>query len=156
LFNELKTLGDSPVPYIKELNEIAHAEDPTRPTTSASFLEDGNEISKITDLIAWNKYYGWYGGSAADLAKWADQIHRNYPSYKLGISEYGAGASIYHQQDSLKPGDPPAGGIPKTGKPTTIWRTGKRYPNVRLYGDRLYGIYSTSEQRTVPRETARG
>ena len=132
LFNELKTLGDSPVPYIKELNEIAHAEDPTRPTTSASFLEDGNEISKITDLIAWNKYYGWYGGSAADLAKWADQIHRNYPSYKLGISEYGAGASIYHQQDSLKPGDPSGWWHPEN------WQTHYHMENWKAISERPF------------------
>ena len=36
LFNELKEKGDNPVEYIKELNAIAHQEDPTRPTTSAS------------------------------------------------------------------------------------------------------------------------
>lgn len=132
LFNELKTLGDSPVPYIKELNEIAHTEDPTRPTTSASFLEDGNEISKITDLIAWNKYYGWYGGSAADLAKWADQIHRNYPSYKIGISEYGAGASIYHQQDSLKPGDPSGWWHPEN------WQTHYHMENWKAISERPF------------------
>lgn len=132
LFNELKTLGDSPVPYIQELNEIAHTEDPTRPTTSASFLEDGNEISKITDLIAWNKYYGWYGGSATDLAKWADQIHRNYPSYKLGISEYGAGASIYHQQDSLKPGDPSGWWHPEN------WQTHYHMENWKAISERPF------------------
>ncbi|MDD3508984.1 MAG: glycoside hydrolase family 2 TIM barrel-domain containing protein, partial [Parabacteroides sp.] len=132
LFNELKTLGDSPVPYIQELNEIAHAEDPTRLTTSASFLEDGNEISKITDLIAWNKYYGWYGGSAADLAKWADQIHRNYPSYKLGVSEYGACASIYHQQDSLKPGDPSGWWHPEN------WQTHYHMENWKAISERPF------------------
>lgn len=104
LFNELKTVGDNPVEYIRELNQLAHQEDPTRPTTAASFLEDENEINKITDVIAWNKYYGWYGGSPADLGKWADANHRAFPQYKIAISEYGAGASIYHQQDSVKPG----------------------------------------------------
>lgn len=132
LFNELKTLGDSPAPYIKELNEIAHAEDPTRLTTSASFLEDGNEISKITDLIAWNKYYGWYGGSAADLAKWADQIHRIFPSYKIGVSEYGAGASIYHQQDSLKPGDPSGWWHPEN------WQTHYHMENWKAISERPF------------------
>jgi beta-galactosidase len=105
LFNELKTFGDNPVDYVTELNELAHQEDPTRMTTSASFLEDGNELNKITDLIAWNKYYGWYGGSPDGLARWADKVHTDFPQYKIGISEYGAGSSIYHQQDSLKPGD---------------------------------------------------
>ncbi|MDF9831143.1 glycoside hydrolase family 2 TIM barrel-domain containing protein [Parabacteroides sp. PF5-6] len=105
LYNELKTIGDSPEAYIAELNALAHDEDPTRPTVAASFLGDDNALSPHSDLIAWNKYYGWYGGSFADLGRWADGIHRQFPAYKIGISEYGAGASIYHQQDEVKSGD---------------------------------------------------
>lgn len=105
LYNELKTIGDNPEEYIGELNHLAHQEDPTRPTVAASFLEDGNALTAHSDLIAWNKYYGWYGGSFADMGKWADRVHQNYPHYKIGISEYGAGASIYHQQDEIKAGN---------------------------------------------------
>lgn len=105
LYNELKTYGDNPVEYVSELHQLAHEEDPTRITTAASFLEDSNELNKTTDLIAWNKYYGWYGGSPEHLGRWADKAHIAFPQYKIGISEYGAGASIYHQQDSLIPGD---------------------------------------------------
>ena len=104
LFNELKTIGDSPEEYIRELNTLAHEEDPTRLTTAASFLEDENSLNGVTDVIAWNKYYGWYGGSPADMGKWADANHKAFPQYKIAISEYGAGASIYHQQDSVKAG----------------------------------------------------
>ena len=104
LFNELKTIGDNPIEYIKELNDLAHQEDPARPTTAASFLSYDSDISKITDVIAWNQYFGWYGGSPSDMGKWLDANHAAHPEYKIGISEYGAGASIYHQQDSVKPG----------------------------------------------------
>lgn len=105
LFNELKTIGDSPEEYIRELNALARAEDPTRLTTAASFLEDGSTLSGITDVIAWNKYYGWYEGRFADLGVWADGVHRAFPAYKIGVSEYGAGASVYHQQDSVRRGE---------------------------------------------------
>lgn len=105
LFNELKTIGNSPEEYIKELNALAHLEDPTRLTTAASFLEDESPLSSITDLIAWNKYFGWYGGQFSDMGQWADTAHKNFPAYKIAISEYGAGASIYHQQDSAKAGE---------------------------------------------------
>lgn len=105
LFNELKTIGDNPADYIKELNDLAHQEDPTRPTTAASFLSYDSELNKITDLIAWNQYFGWYGGSPSDMGKWLDAAHKAHPEYKIGISEYGAGASIYHQQDSMKAGE---------------------------------------------------
>lgn len=104
LFNELKTIGDNPIEYIKELNDLAHEEDPMRPTTAASFLHYDSDISKITDVIAWNQYFGWYGGSPSDMATWLDANHKAHPEYKIGISEYGAGASIYHQQDTIKPG----------------------------------------------------
>ena len=99
LFNELTELGDNPVEYIKELNVLAHQEDPTRPTTSAS--NQMGDLNFITDAIAWNRYDGWYGGTPADLGKWLDRMHKDHPKICIAISEYGAGASIYHQQDSL-------------------------------------------------------
>ena len=99
LFNELTELGDNPVEYIKELNVLAHQEDPTRPTTSAS--NQMGDLNFITDAIAWNRYDGWYGGTPADLGKWLDRMHKDHPEICIAISEYGAGASIYHQQDSL-------------------------------------------------------
>lgn len=102
LFNELKTPADNPLEYVRELNELAHKEDPTRIITSASNLNDDNELNRVTDAICWNKYFGWYGGNPDDLGAWADKVHAAYPQLKIGISEYGAGASIYHQQDSLK------------------------------------------------------
>ena len=99
LFNELTELGDNPVEYIKELNVLAHQEDTTRPTTSAS--NQMGDLNFITDAIAWNRYDGWYGGTPADLGKWLDRMHKDHPEICSAISEYGAGASIYHQQDSL-------------------------------------------------------
>ena len=99
LFNELKENGDNPLEYIKELNVLAHQEDPTRPTTSAS--NQGGAINFITDNIAWNRYDGWYGATPATLASWLDKTHQAHPEIKIAISEYGAGASIYNQQDSL-------------------------------------------------------
>lgn len=100
LFNELKEEGDNPIPYIRELNQLAHQEDATRPTTSAS--NQGGELNFLTDLIAWNRYDGWYGNTPRTLADFLDATHRKHPELRIGISEYGAGASIYHQQDTLK------------------------------------------------------
>lgn len=99
IFNELKEQGDNPVAYIRELNELAHREDSSRITTAAS-NQQGN-INLITDNIAWNRYDGWYGGMPDALARFLDDMHSKKPELCIGISEYGAGASIYHQQDSL-------------------------------------------------------
>ena len=100
LFNELKEEGDNPVEYIQELNKLAKQEDATRPTTSAS--NQGGALNYLTDLIAWNRYDGWYGSTPKTLAAFLDETHARNPQLCIGISEYGAGASIYHQQDSLK------------------------------------------------------
>lgn len=104
LFNELKITGDSPVEYLKELNTMAHQEDPSRITTAASFID--GEINEISDLICWNKYFGWYGGDPKEVGKWADEAHQKLPKLKIGISEYGAGASIYHHEEDLNKPNP--------------------------------------------------
>ena len=100
LFNELKQSGDDPLNYVEELNTLAHEEDPYRLTTAAS--NQNGALNEVTDLIAWNQYYGWYGGEPAGIGKWADAVHKKYPEKPVGISEYGSGASILHQQEELK------------------------------------------------------
>lgn len=130
LFNELKEAGDNPFDYITELNNLAHTEDPTRITTSASNIE-GN-INKITDLIAWNRYDGWYEGMPDCLGTWLDKTHKENPRFKIGISEYGAGASIYHQQDSLKKSTPTSPWHPEN------WQTYYHIENWKVLAQRSY------------------
>ncbi|MDQ1090531.1 glycoside hydrolase family 2 TIM barrel-domain containing protein [Siphonobacter sp. SORGH_AS_1065] len=105
LFNELKLDYDDPVPFLKELNQLVKTEDSTRITTCASFL-DRDTFNEVSDVIAWNKYYGWYGGSFEQIGSWADQTHRAYPAKPIAVSEYGAGASIRHHQENLQPVEP--------------------------------------------------
>lgn len=130
LFNELKENGDNPVEYIKELNTLAHQEEPTRPTTSAS-NQDG-ALNFITDHIAWNRYDGWYGATPATLATWLDRTHADHPELKIAISEYGAGASIYHQQDSLRQTDPGSWWHPEN------WQTEYHIENWKIIKARPY------------------
>ena len=103
LFNEI-TLGGGPDPtsLVNELNTLAKQEDATRSTTAAS-NSDGHMTNWIPDIIAFNKYFGWYGGSATNFAGWADNMHANYPVVKIGMSEYGAGASIHHHEENPSP-----------------------------------------------------
>ena len=130
LFNELKENGDNPLEYIKELNVLAHQEDPTRPTTSAS--NQGGAINFITDNIAWNRYDGWYGATPATLASWLDKTHQAHPEIKIAISEYGAGASIYHQQDSLVQTSPGSWWHPEN------WQTEYHIQNWKIINERPY------------------
>ena len=130
LFNELKENGDNPLEYIKELNVLAHQEDPTRPTTSAS--NQGGAINFITDNIAWTRYDGWYGATPATLASWLDKTHQAHPEIKIAISEYGAGASIYHQQDSLVQTSPGSWWHPEN------WQTEYHIQNWKIISERPY------------------
>lgn len=100
IFNELKVEGDNPCEYVDELNSIAHQEDSTRITTSAS-NQTHRELNEITDVVAWNQYFGWYGGDPSSIGEWADATHAAYPQKAIGVSEYGAGGSILHQQEEL-------------------------------------------------------
>ena len=99
LFNELKYEGDNPSDYIRELNTLVHAEDSTRLTTCAS--NQMGEMNVITDVMAWNRYDGWYGSTPSTLATFLDEMHAKYPQLCIALSEYGAGASVRQQQDSL-------------------------------------------------------
>lgn len=126
LFNELTERGDNPVTYI----ELAHSEDPTRLTTSASNQNGG--LNFITDCIAWNRYDGWYGGMPDALAKFLDQTHNQYPQLRIAISEYGAGASIYHQSDSLKRPNPAGWWHPEN------WQTFYHIENWKIIHERPF------------------
>ncbi|MEF9949638.1 MAG: glycoside hydrolase family 2 TIM barrel-domain containing protein [Mucinivorans sp.] len=99
LFNELTQRGDDPLAFLKILNEQAKEEDPNRLTVGAS-NQDG-ALNFVTDLIGFNMYLGWYGGIPADIGAWGASVRKDFPKLKVGISEYGAGASIYQHQDSL-------------------------------------------------------
>jgi beta-galactosidase len=101
LFNELKLDYDDPIPFLSELQALARKEDSSRIITCASFI-DSDYFNGISDVIAWNKYYGWYGGAFKDIGTWADQTHKQFPEKPIAVSEYGAGANIHQHQEILK------------------------------------------------------
>lgn len=123
LFNELKEQGDNPVEYIKELNAMAHREDPTRPTTSAS-NQDG-ALNFITDHIAWNRYDGWYGATPATLATWLDATHKNHPEKKLPSANMVLVLVSIISRTHWYKLFPEVGGIQRIGKQNIIFRIGK-------------------------------
>ncbi|NME71062.1 glycoside hydrolase family 2 protein [Flammeovirga aprica] len=103
LWNEVRAWKSKDEPCViltEELNQITHQIDKTRLTVSASDRGMESNMGNISDLQAWNKYYGWYYGEYADMAKWLDDARKEYPSIALGISEYGVGGNIYQQDIS--------------------------------------------------------
>lgn len=102
--NEIQIGGERPEvrKVVKELNELAKKEDPTRLTTLANvlFVQPEDEYNEITDVVGYNKYYGWYVGEAEEFADFLDDFHAKKPNVKIGISEYGAEGIIqYHTND---------------------------------------------------------
>ncbi len=56
----------------------------------------------MPDITGFNEYFGWYGGATSDFGPFADNLHAAYPTRCVGISEYGAGASIIqHSEEPL-------------------------------------------------------
>ena len=104
IFNEITLKpGPKPVNLARQLAQLAAQEDTTRPSTSAVNASDDEPSNWCTELNSFNKYFGWYNGKLGELGAWADEIHAKYPNRRLGISEYGAGASIYqHSEDPVR------------------------------------------------------
>lgn len=104
----------SPLPLLRELNALAKAEDPTRPTAQANCCEgrlfaanvDIPVVAPEADLSGVNRYFGWYYGVPADLGPHLDGIRAKRPGQPLSVSEYGAGGSVTIHTDD------PTGGLP--------------------------------------------
>lgn len=102
--NEITIGGEDPelIENLNTLNDLCHNLDKTRPTTMAqlTMVEMDSKLNKITDILSYNHYFGWYMGSVEDNAPWIDEFHKLNPEICLGISEYGCeGILKYHNDD---------------------------------------------------------
>jgi beta-galactosidase len=109
LFNELRFQDKLPeaaeCDFISKLDLLAKTLDPTRLTVAANCCVPAVHTSNaITDVMGFNRYLGWYRDQIEDWPVQLDELHRALPARGVGISEYGAGASI--QQHELNPHKP--------------------------------------------------
>ena len=109
LSNEITMDGAKDPDMIKQhriLNDLVHEMDKTRPTVIAciSTCEMDEEYVHIPDVVSYNHYFGWYGGSVADNGPWFDKFHEKYPNTPIGVSEYGCEALNWHTSNP-KQGD---------------------------------------------------
>ena len=89
---------------IAALAEEAKAEDPGRLSTYATNQDITLPKTRHTDVLALNRYEGWYYGNATDIVGLLDKWHADYPKERLGMSEFGAGASvIQHAENPARP-----------------------------------------------------
>ena len=100
LGNEVYKSNPASHDLLAQLHRTAKALDPHRLTSYAHCCAaDDDPLTRQTDVIAFNRYYGWYDGEVTDIGPWADRVHAAQPSRAIGVSEYGAGASVLQQQD---------------------------------------------------------
>ncbi len=98
--NEITMNGNSPalLDNHKSLNDLAHQLDKTRPTTLAvvSMCGIDDPYVHLTDVVSYNHYFGWYGGTTSMNGSWFDDFHKKYPNRPIGLSEYGCEALDWH------------------------------------------------------------
>ncbi len=100
--NELRASGEAPNRILAALQATAKEMDPGGLTTYAHCcLDDDDPIAQHSDTVSYNRYFGWYWTEAKDIGPWADALHAKMPKRPIGVSEYGAGASILHQEDPV-------------------------------------------------------
>ena len=104
MFNELNAtwaepLGPPPDRLIAGLRDLAHELDSSRPTVAASWMREPSSLHGLPDRIAFNVYPGWYWGTPDDFGHLFTDLGTMMGGQRVGISEYGAGASILHHQE---------------------------------------------------------
>ncbi len=102
--NEITIGGEDPdlIDNINALNDLCHELDKTRLTTIANLtlVENDSIFNKITDIISYNHYFGWYMGSVEDNAPWLDTFHSEHPDICIGLSEYGCEGILKYHNDN--------------------------------------------------------
>lgn len=87
--------GPDPEALVAHLASVVAAEDPTRlPAYAADATATDSPVNFHGQAHGFNEYQGWYSGHVADFGGWADANHEAHPDAPIGITEYGAGASI--------------------------------------------------------------
>jgi beta-galactosidase len=94
--------GDSPYELLEQLHMIAKYLDPTRYTTMASNKRREDRLNRITDILAFNHYPGWYGENPESMSARIDRYNQSGGLRGVGVSEYGAGGATEHQSQKLE------------------------------------------------------
>ena len=101
-----ETSGEAAPGVVAALAPVVREEDPTRLSTYASHHDNADPRNWRTDVVGFNRYFGWYRGELSDFPAWLDRTHADYPKARFGMSEYGAGASIHQHTSSPARPDP--------------------------------------------------
>ena len=95
---------DEQVPVLtRQLNDLAKTLDPYRLTGSVNgYNQLDRQENFNTDVQGINQYFGWYGGKIGDLEPWAQNLEKNFPTYKVMLTEYGADGNIDASSENIE------------------------------------------------------
>ncbi len=107
LSNEISMKGDEDPDMLENhrlLNNLCHEMDKTRLTTMAvvSPCPTDSPYLKIPDTVAYNHYFGWYGGDTSMNGPWFDDFHKSHPTLPIGCSEYGCEGLNWHTSTPMQ------------------------------------------------------
>lgn len=104
LQNEIAIAGECFAMYhnVEKLQSLAKKLDPTRLTTSSNLnsVKNNSPLNYITDVVAYNIYFGWYYGKMEEYADFLDKFHQDNPRVPIGVSEYGVDANPSFHADN--------------------------------------------------------
>lgn len=91
--------------FMCELKKLANVCDSSRPDSTATFREYQVEENRVPTLIGFNIYPGWYRDTPDGVPSTLDRIFAANPFFTtIAVSEYGAGASVFHHAELLARG----------------------------------------------------
>ncbi len=101
LFSLINKQGDDVIPFIKELNTLAHSIDRSRLTVGCSNAD--GDINFITDLVVLRQDIGWLKGSYDDIRVWSRQLSDNkkFKTLRYGVC-YGEQGCVDHVVDVVQ------------------------------------------------------
>ena len=144
-------------PLLRELNALAHREDPTRPTVIADCCEGtpGDKVDYLpvltgeADLMGYNRYFGWYYGEVDDLGPHLDMLHARHPHLPLSVSEYGAGGAMSQHSDHPEGRPTNVTGRPQPEEFQSWWHE-QSWPQIRerryLWGSWIWNMFDFSSR----------
>lgn len=131
-----KTPDEHVAVLTRQLNDLAKTEDPGRYTVAVSGYGEMNRPANLAaDIQGMNRYFGWYEGKINDIEKWVTGLEKNYPDYKLMLTEYGADGNINQHTDSISTDFDPVSGhfFPETYQTATHvkqWSVIEKHPYI--------------------------
>ncbi len=104
--NEIGMFRDAPFVHegVRELVKVCGALDPGRIVACANLntVKSKSVLNRLTPMVGYNVYFGWYYGKMEDYDPFLDKLHRDLPGTALGVSEYGVDCAAWlHSEDPL-------------------------------------------------------